>query len=74
MARGRKSEVEVTAFNVTLDADHASFLDMIVRTGRHGRSRSDAAAQIIREWLNIEGPGVLENYERLKSKAEKGAI
>jgi len=65
VARGRRSDVESASFTLTLDLLHLTLLDRVVRTGFHGRSRSDAASAILRQWLVANVAQVEAQYREL---------
>jgi Arc/MetJ-type ribon-helix-helix transcriptional regulator len=75
MARGRQrdAEVGVVALSLTLDTQHAGFLDRVVRTGRYGRSRSDVASTIIRFWLADNLTALEDQYRRMQGGADTPA-
>jgi len=50
--RGRRSDVEVERLQITLAKADVEYLDRVIRLGRFGRNRNEAAANVIVDWLN----------------------
>jgi len=68
---GRRSDVYVERLQITLAKDDADVLDRIVRIGKFGRNRNEAAARIIGNWLHDSAPAELRAFlGRLAGLAE----
>jgi hypothetical protein len=60
--RGRQSEVDVDRLQITLATEETAKLDRIVRVGRFGRNRNEAAARIIAAWLESNYSSELKKF------------
>ena len=68
---GRRSNVDVERLQITLSADAAQLLDRVVKTGKYGRNRNEAAARLVSDWLYDCSVDVLEAHFKQREAIKK---